>query len=519
MTTATGYITDLDYIPGFYPHMSPTAIRYAASLNRVIPPATADNFRYLELGCGLGTSLTTLAAANPQGEFVGIDINPSHIETVDQNISAGGLNNAKAIHSDFTSLPNNIGTFEFISLHGVFSWVSPEVREQILSIAKNHLAPGGLLLVSYNAMPGWAHLQPIRGILRQYAELRQGDTTQRIRDALTYLVFIRDKKAKYFEDNPQAAAYVDSLLKQDLRYLAHEYLNEHWTSFYFSEVAAMFRSVEMAFVGSLPIHTNFWDLCVRPEFQDLFRTTSNRLVTESHKDFCANTAFRWDIYSKQPQVIENVEDRLRLIDNLYFRAVRNDIKLPHKINLGVVSSTVQGPLYEILLTSLSQDTLTLAEILSHPQLTENVPADIIRAVDAGVAMGLFEVAAGPLPPLQEKIPEHPLISLPFNQFLLKNEHFSGRPVSLACAATGTGYSLSDFDAAILYELSEAGKNGLADRVLAQLTKSERSIQKDGKPITDDKIRREVVEETCARFLSQAVPQLYRLGILESRPSS
>ena len=214
MTTATGYITDLDYIPGFYPHMSPTAIRYAASLNRVIPPATIDNFRYLELGCGLGNSLTTLAAANPQGDFVGIDINPSHIEKVDEIISAGGLNNAKAIHSDFTSLPKDIGTFEFISLHGVFSWVSPEVREQILSIAEKYLAQGGLLLVSYNAMPGWAHLQPIRGILRQYAELRQGDTTQRIRDALTYLVFIRDKKAKYFEDNPQAAAYVDSLLKQ-----------------------------------------------------------------------------------------------------------------------------------------------------------------------------------------------------------------------------------------------------------------------------------------------------------------
>ena len=64
--TAAGYITDLDYIPGFYPHMSPTAMRYAASLNRVIPPEAVDGFRYLELGRGLGGSLTTLAAANPK---------------------------------------------------------------------------------------------------------------------------------------------------------------------------------------------------------------------------------------------------------------------------------------------------------------------------------------------------------------------------------------------------------------------------------------------------------------------
>ena len=518
MTLAAGYITDLDYIPGFYPHMSPTAIRYAASLNRVVPPAITDNFRYLELGCGLGQSLTTLAAANPQGEFVGIDVNPSHIETIEKSISAGCLKNARAIHSDFISLPGDIGTFEFISLHGVFSWVSPEVREQILVIAKKHLAPGGLLLVSYNAMPGWAHLQPIREILRQYAAMRQGDTTQRIRDALNYLVFIRDKKAKYFEDNPRAAAYVDGLLKQDLRYLAHEYLNEHWTSFYFSEVAAMFGSAEMAFVGSLPIHTNFWDLCVHPEFQDLFRTTSNRLVTESHKDFCANTAFRWDIYSKQPKMIEGIEGRADLIDGLYFRAIRNDIKLPHQSNLGVVTSTVQGPLYEILLKIISQNTLSLSEILRHPQLAENVPADILRAVDAGVAMGLFEVNAAPAAVLSEPIPKQPYVPLAFNQFVLENDLLSGRPVALASPATGTGHTLGDFDAAILHELCSAGEEGLAERVLVQLTDSKRSIQKDGKPVTDDTLRREMVEQACAVFLTEGIPRLCRLGIIEPKPS-
>ena len=182
--SAAGYITDVDYIPGFYPHMSPVAMRYAASLNRVVPPATAERFRYLELGCGLGRSLTTLAAANPQGEFVGIDVNASHIAAIEKDIAAGELANARAIASDFAALPKDLGRFEFLALHGVFSWVAPEVRQQILEVAREHLAPGGLLLVSYNAMPGWAHLQPIRGILRQYAALRQGDTVQRIRDAL-----------------------------------------------------------------------------------------------------------------------------------------------------------------------------------------------------------------------------------------------------------------------------------------------------------------------------------------------
>ncbi|MEI6505479.1 MAG: hypothetical protein WCO90_06300 [Planctomycetota bacterium] len=59
--TAAGYITDVAYIPGFYPHMAPVAMRHVAALNGLVPPRIADGFRYLELGCGLGRSLTTLA--------------------------------------------------------------------------------------------------------------------------------------------------------------------------------------------------------------------------------------------------------------------------------------------------------------------------------------------------------------------------------------------------------------------------------------------------------------------------
>ena len=128
---ADGYITDVAYIPGFYPNMSPVAMRYVAALNRIVPPKTADGFRYLELGCGLGRSLTTLAAANPKGKFIGIDVNPEHTAAIEKEIAAGKLTNARVYTADFGHLPENLGECDFITLHGVFSWVAPEVREQI----------------------------------------------------------------------------------------------------------------------------------------------------------------------------------------------------------------------------------------------------------------------------------------------------------------------------------------------------------------------------------------------------
>ena len=510
--SSDGYLTDVAYIPGFYPQMAPVALRFVAALNRVVPPA-AVGFRYLELGCGLGRSLTTLAAANPGGEFVGVDVNDEHTATAAREIAAGSLANARVVTTVFADLPTDLGRFEFIALHGVFSWVSAEVREQILGVIRRHLAPGGLVLVSYNALPGWAHLQPIRGILRQYAALRQGDSIQRVRDALAYLVFIRDRHAKYFEDNPPAAAYVDKLLKQDARYLAHEYLNEHWTSFYFADVAGMFATADLGFVGSLPLFTNFWDLCVRPEFQELFRSTNNRLVTEAHKDFCANTAFRWDIYTAAPRRMPELVDRLMDADDLHFRIARPGITLPYQANLGVVTSTVQGPLYQTLVGMLADRSLRLSEILADGRVAGTPQADVARAVDVGVAVGLFDVTAATVGGSTFDLNAALQVPSAFNRAILASESLGGRPVALASTVTGTGHTLGDLDAAMLHELIERGRDGLAGRVETRLAGSGRTLQKEGVTVTDSTERTRLVANACDAFLQAGLPQLARLGIV------
>ena len=513
MSSAAGYVTDVAYVPGFYPNLAPSAIRYVASLNRVAPPKIDHGFNYLELGCGLGRSLTTLAAANPMGQFVGVDINPEHTALVQKDIDRGALKNARIVTADFAHLPNDLPTFDFIAMHGVLSWVAPAVREQCIAVVKERLAPGGLFLVSYNAMPGWAHLQPIRGILRQYAILRQGDSVSRMREGLQYLVFIRDKHAKYFEDNPRAAAYVDGLLKQDVRYLVHEYLNEHWTSFYFAEVASMFRGADLSFAGSLPVHTNFWDLCVRPEFQELFRTTQDRLVTEAHKDFCANTAFRWDIFVKSPRLTPDIRSRVEAMDDLFFSVTRPGTTLPFQTNLGVVTSTVQGPIYQTLLETLGSGSMRMSEILATPKLSSAPKEELARAVDAGVAMGLFDFSSGPISDQTYDASKPLVIGCAFNSQLLKNESLSGRALALASTLTGTGYTIGDFDASILDELVQRGHDQLADRVDARLVSSGRSLQEEEKPVTDVARRSQLVKDACDRFRTTALPQLFKLGIV------
>jgi Trk K+ transport system NAD-binding subunit len=252
---------------------------------------------------------------------------------------------------------------------------------------------------------------------------------------------------------------------------------------------------------------------VRPEFQELFRTTTNRLVTEAHKDFCANTAFRWDIYARTPRAIPEVADRLRAADDLHFRVTRPGTTLPYQANLGVVTSTVQGPLYQALLDVLGTGSLRLSEILADSRLAGTPPAELARAVDAGVAMGLFDVSAGPTRATAGPVAGGITIPSAFNRMVLANDAIAGRVVTLASTASGTGHTIGTLDAAILHELVAGGPDGLADRIDARLTAAGREVQKEGKTITDPTERLALVRFACDTFRTTSLPQLAQLGII------
>jgi hypothetical protein len=188
------------------------------------------------------------------------------------------------------------------------------------------------------------------------------------------------------------------------------------------------------------------------------------------------------------------------------------VKLPYQANLGVVTSTVQGPLYESLLKLLSGKSMRLSEIVAAKELRGTSPADLVRAVDAGVAMGLFDVTAGAVGEAPSGLSEAVSIPHPFNRAVLASDALGGRPIALASTLSGTGHSVGDLDAAILHELVERGRDGLAGRVAKRLDASGRTLQQNGQPVADSAERSRLVEEACETFISKSLPELVRLGI-------
>lgn len=136
----------------------------------------------------------------------------------------------------------------------------------------------------------------------------------------------------------------------------------------------------------------------------------------------------------------------------------------------------------------------------------------MRALDAGVAMAMFDVTSGPVGGAAD-VPAKVKVPHAFNNSLLTADSLGGRAVALASELTGTGHALSDFDAAILHELVERGRDGLVDRVETRLSGSGRSLLQNGQPVVDASVRKVIVGQAVTAFVDNTLPLLMQLGIV------
>ena len=121
-------------------------------------PAPLQRCRVLELGCGDGGHIIPVAYNFPGSHFVGVDLAARPVERGRRIIADMGLENIRLHHMSIVDFPRDAGVFDYIIAHGVYSWVPPEVRDRVLSICGEHLAPDGVAYVSYNVLPG-GHLR------------------------------------------------------------------------------------------------------------------------------------------------------------------------------------------------------------------------------------------------------------------------------------------------------------------------------------------------------------------------
>lgn len=146
------------YRSGVFPLNRPDRIGAVAALHGVAVKEI-EKCRVLELGCGDGLTLLSIAHSMPSSECVGVDLLPERIDEANSYAKEIGLENVSFRALDLMDLaPDDFGQFDFIIAHGLYSWVPEAVSERLLLIYREFLKPRGLGLISYNTFPGW-HLR------------------------------------------------------------------------------------------------------------------------------------------------------------------------------------------------------------------------------------------------------------------------------------------------------------------------------------------------------------------------
>ena len=253
--------------------------------------APVERCRVLELGCSDGGNLLGMAVTLPASEFVGIDLAGSAIARGKVTIEALGLKNIVLRQADLLDLAPDYGRFDYILVHGVYSWVRPEIRDQILAICRGSLAPQGIAYISYNTLPG-CHVRLMLREMMLFHNRNFKDPKQQIQQAITLTKLLANSRTE-----PEAYTKV---LQEEYKRLAerapdfvyHDELSETFEPVYFHQFLEQAARYDLQFLGE----AEFFEMQpegLTPSARELLGKLSDDLpLREQYLDFMRGRAFR-----------------------------------------------------------------------------------------------------------------------------------------------------------------------------------------------------------------------------------
>jgi hypothetical protein len=143
-----------------HPLSDPAVSLVAARLGGLAAPQPATA-KILEIGCASGLNLIPLALRWPESRCVGIDLSGSAIASARQLAAAAGVTNLELHAVDLRDFDSNGQTFDVIIAHGFLSWVPDEVKAALFAFCRRHLAPTGIVTISFNLESGWRARFPV----------------------------------------------------------------------------------------------------------------------------------------------------------------------------------------------------------------------------------------------------------------------------------------------------------------------------------------------------------------------
>lgn len=294
--------SELGYKSMPFPYTTPATLEaYAALVGISAPnPKTA---RVLELGATYGGNIISQALFNPDATFVGIELSQEQVEKGNEVIANAGLTNVSLIQSDIASIGSEIGTFDYIIAHGVYSWVDDGVKEALLRLIDEHLAEDGIAYVSYNTYPGWHTMEEVRQLMMfSNRDKTQFNHKEKVLHGKTIGSIVGSQILKYDnlkERNSKFLGALRSVMQKDEYYVGHDHLEPNNDPVYFYQFNDHLGAHNLAYLCDADLTLSM----VRSFDADIADTLdklalNDHVAQEQYLDFMLDTTFRKSIICK-----------------------------------------------------------------------------------------------------------------------------------------------------------------------------------------------------------------------------
>jgi methyltransferase-like protein/trans-aconitate methyltransferase len=267
-------------------------------------PADITRARVLELGCGDGLNLTSVALSLPEAECIGIDLAAAGIRKGQERARALGVKNIELRQLDLMDVGESLGRFDYIIAHGIYSWVPETVRDRLLAICEQNLADNGVAYVSYNTYPG-GHMRDMAREMMRFHVSEFDDPRQRVTQARSLIKFIIDAGSEPDLYRMVLQKELDRITQFADSSLFHDDLSEYNGAVYFHQFVEHAGRHGLKYLSEahfFEIQTGIFPARV---VEVLNRISDSAIAKEQYLDFLKCRRFRQTLLCHDDQLLDD----------------------------------------------------------------------------------------------------------------------------------------------------------------------------------------------------------------------
>ena len=503
-----GYIADINYTYGHYEEVNPERVDLALLRSALIAP---DIENACELGFGQGSGINLLSAAS-NVRWYGTDFNPGQVAHARElaRKSGAAVELAEQAFEDFCAR-DDLPDFDYVAMHGIWTWISDRNRAVIVDFLERKLKPGGVLYISYNALPAWSEFLTLRNIMLDHVRDLGEDKplAERIKSSLELGKELLDKSVLHGRAYPGLKQRLEKMAKQSPEYIAHEFFNDNWDPMDFRAMDSWLSDAKLTFACSANMFDHIDALNLSEEQRKLVSASGNVRARESLRDLILNQQFRRDYWVKGPRRIPPAahESAFRKQQVVLLKPAA-DIQLTVKTGGG--EANLNEKIYQPVIQALNGSTATtVAELEKLVAAHKITPAQLLEAI-------IVLCGAGHLAPARKIDSDTSARCAALNQWLVEQARHNDNQRYLASPVTGGGVATDRFERLFLCAQAEGHTvpDDWARFAVDVLIGQGQFMLQDGKTLRTKKANLELMQPLARQFADKRMPILKQLGVVQ-----